>query len=361
MNQLKQIIKANLLMRFTKKKSVNFDLKNARSVLIFRYDRIGDMIITTPLFRELKNACPEIEISVLASKKNREVIKYNPYIHKVYTNYKNNLIGDFCTLIKLRKKNFDVCIELDHSVINHAIIRHKIIKPKKIISIYKYGRYGLSGVDLGIYDYYTKQDNQSHFSKLLLEILVFFGVSSNSTDYDFFLGKSERKRAISYISSFNECLKIGINIEAFVPEKAIHLNDLKVICKKLTNNLRNVKIILISSPTFISNKNSLINELDINSLAVLYKTETIIDAAALIEQLDIVITPDTSIVHIASAFNIPVISIHENNSESFRLWAPKSRLSKTIFSKSKVGLIDYDLQEVVDSTLSIVKEINQDN
>ena len=130
--------KAFLLRFLTNKKKVNFDIKKSKSVLILKYDRIGDMVVTTPIFRELKHAYPNIEISVLASQANKDVIKYNPYVDDIYINYKNNIFTDLPTLLKLRKEKFDVCIELDHSVIPHAIIRLKIINSKKIHRI----RYG---------------------------------------------------------------------------------------------------------------------------------------------------------------------------------------------------------------------------
>ena len=91
-----------------------------------------------------------------------------------------------------------------------------------------------------------------------------------------------------------------------------------------------------------------------------YTTETIIDAAAIVEQLDLIITPDTSIVHIASSFDKPVVSIHENNKDSFRLWSPSSTLSKTIFATSRYGLIDYSVDDVVKSTLDILQTIEPD-
>ena len=54
-------IKAKILKFVGSKKPVNFDIKNAKNVLFFRYDRIGDMVITTPVFRELKLAYPHIK------------------------------------------------------------------------------------------------------------------------------------------------------------------------------------------------------------------------------------------------------------------------------------------------------------
>ena len=145
-------IKAYFIRFLTRKKTTIFEIKNTRNILFLRYDRIGDMVITTPVFRELKLAYPEINISVLASKLNRGVLVNNPYVDKIYTNHKNNLLGDLPTLLKLRKMKFDVCVEFDHSVIPHAIIRLRIIKPKKVISVFIDGRYGLLGKELEILD-----------------------------------------------------------------------------------------------------------------------------------------------------------------------------------------------------------------
>ena len=83
-------IKAYILRRFTRKKSINFDIQKAINILFLRYDRIGDMVITTPVFRELKLAFPDIQITVLASKINQEVLINNPYVDHIVTNHKNH-------------------------------------------------------------------------------------------------------------------------------------------------------------------------------------------------------------------------------------------------------------------------------
>ena len=72
----KKKIKAYLLRLLTKKKNLTFDLKKSKRVLILKYDRIGDMVVTTPIFRELKVAYPNISISVLASEENKDVNIY---------------------------------------------------------------------------------------------------------------------------------------------------------------------------------------------------------------------------------------------------------------------------------------------
>ena len=349
-------IKAFLLKLLTNKRKILFDIKKSKNVLVLKYDRIGDMVVTTPIFRELKKAYPSISISVLASKENKDVIKNNPYIDKIYTNYKNSIFNDLPTLLKLRKKSFDVCIELEHSVIPHAIFRLKIINPKKIITIHKDGRYGVKGSELELYDYFTEKDKKSHFGKIWLDTLIFFGITPSSNKYDFFLSNTERDRAKSFVSSMGDKIKIGINIEGSFPEKSIQKKELEQICRGLYGNYSNIKIVILSSPDRVSKTNKIISELDLDFVIPSYTTKTIIDVAALIEQLDLIISPDTSIVHVASAFDKPIVSIHENNKHSFRLWSPSSTLSKTVFATSNYGLSDYSVDKIIQYSLGFISK-----
>ena len=352
-----QKIKAYFLRLLTRKIQNNCEFKNVKKVLVFRYDRIGDMIVSTPIFRELKKHNPDIEISVLASKNNQDIIKYNPYISEIFINYKNNLLQDFFTLLKLRFRRFDVCIELDHSVITHAIIRHIIINPKNIISIYKYGRYGVAGNELEIYDYFTNKDENNHFSRIWLETLIFFGINTSSSSYDIFLSSNEREKANLFLLSLNEKIKIGINIDAFSTSKKINIFELRKICTGLYQLNNNIRIILLASPNYRDTLLAYISEMNLDYISPSFETETILEVSALIEKLDMVISPDTSIVHIASAFDIPVISIHEKNNESYRLWAPTSRLSSTVFSMTEVGLYDYNIDQLLSSAGDFIKTL----
>jgi len=70
-------------------------------------------------------------------------------------------------------------------------------------------------------------------------------------------------------------------------------------------------------------------------------------------KMNLVITPDTSVVHIASAFDIPIISIHENNLKSFQLFKPQSSISRTVFSEEPDSLNGFKINEV----LKFFKEI----
>ena len=341
-------IKAYILKRLTHKKSVDFDIKQAKSILFLRYDRIGDMVITTPVFRELKLAYPHIQITVLASIANQGVLMNNPHVDNIITNHKNNLLSDFSSLLKLRKQNFDVCVEFDHSVIPHAIIRLKVIKPKKVISVKKDGRYGVDGSELLLYDFYTEKLKGQHFRDIWLATLKPFGVKPKSNVYDLFVTDTQQKQAQNFIKQYSSKFLVGINLEGAVKGKKIKFSELWQICQGLHKANNNIQVIILTTPGNLQSIHEKVTESSLDYVVTSYKTDTILDAAALISQLDLIITPDTSIVHIASVFNKPIVTIHENNQDSYQLFAPTSDINKTIFSPKKDTLEGYGVQKVIE-------------
>jgi ADP-heptose:LPS heptosyltransferase len=345
---LSQKIKASILRWLTHKKLVDFDIKKAQSVLFLRYDRIGDMVITTPVFRELKLAYPHISITVLASKANQDILLNNPYVDHIVTNHKNNLLQDLPSLLQFRKQKFDVCVEFDHSVIPHAIIRLKIINPKKVISVKKDGRYGVDGSELLLYDFYTEKPSNAHFRDIWLATLKPFGIKPKSNSYDLFVANNQQKQAQNFIKQYSSKFLVGINLEGAVKGKKIIFSELDQICQGLYKENNNVQIIILTTPNNLQKTNKKVNDMDLDYVITSYKTSAILDAAALINRLNLIITPDTSIVHIASAFNKPIVTIHENNQDSYQLFAPTSSLNKTVFSPKKDTLEGYDVQKVIE-------------
>ncbi|HIC40244.1 MAG TPA: lipopolysaccharide heptosyltransferase family protein [Piscirickettsiaceae bacterium] len=341
-------IKAFILRKLTSKKSHNFDIHKAENVLFLRYDRIGDMVITTPVFREIKLVYPHIKITVIASTANQDVLTNNPYVDNIITNHKNNLLSDLSSLLKLRKQKFDVCIEFDHSVIPHAIIRLKVIKPKKVISVKKDGRYGVDGSELLLYDFYTEKPSNAHFRDIWLATLKPFGVKAKSNVYDLFITDTQQKQAQNFIKQYSSKFLVGINLEGAVKGKKIKFSELWQICQGLHKANNNIQVIILTTPGNLQSIYEKVTESSLDYVVTSYKTDTILDAAALISQLDLIITPDTSIVHIASAFNKPIVTIHENNQDSYQLFAPTSDINKTVFSPKKDTLEGYDVQKVIE-------------
>ena len=353
-------IKASLLRQLTSSKERTLtgnDLKEIKKVLFFRYDKIGDMIITTPVFRELKLAYPNIKITVLASKNNKSIILNNPYVDSIFLNNKHNFFSDISDLIKLRKQRFDLCIEFDHSVIPHAILRLKIIKPKMIFSVQKDGRYGVQGKDLRIYNLFTEKEKNEHARVRWLNTLKPLKVMAKSLDYEIYLDISTQQKAKTFVKKFYGKLIIGINLEGDVEGKKIPFKSVGKLIENINSDFSDIVFLMFCKPTTRANLMTEVKKLGAKNVFLTYETKTILDVAAIIKEIQMVITPDTSIVHIASTYDKPVVSIHEMNSDSFHLFAPVSNLSETIFSPSQKSILGYSEKELYFATKKIIHKL----
>jgi ADP-heptose:LPS heptosyltransferase len=346
---IKTNLKAFFLRAITKKKRVSFDIKNSSKVLMMRYDRIGDMIITTPVFRELKNSYPHIEINVLASKTNSIVLKNNPYVDNVFISKHNNFLFDLGILYRLRRKQIDVCFEFDHSVIRHAIFRLKIINPKKVISVNKDGRYGVSGDDLKLYDIYTKKQKDAHFRDIWMATLEPFNIKKISSQYNIYINQSDEAIALEFLNNYKNKFLVGINLEGAVKGKKISFKELEKICHGMFEINNNLQIFIITLPNKRDEVQNKVEMMGLDYVTTSFLTSNILMASALIKNLDLIITPDTSIVHVASTFNKPVISIHEDNNESHKLFGPTSDLSRTIFSDKNNSIRGFSTNSVIEA------------
>ncbi len=61
-----------------------------KSILFLRYDgKIGDMVVNSLMFREIKKVYPNIKIGVVARGAAMDIIKDNPNIDKIYEYHKD--------------------------------------------------------------------------------------------------------------------------------------------------------------------------------------------------------------------------------------------------------------------------------
>jgi len=181
--------------------------------------KIGDMVVCSPILREIKLAHPNSDLRVIASEVNKEIALANPYIDRVYI-YKNQWQKLLPLLLSLRKLNFDVAIELEAKVISRVMIMLKLIKPNCVLAVSKTeGRYGMDPQAVLPYDYYTNPDLK-HQRDTCLDILRLLKINCKDKSYDIFYSEKNKLDALSFLSSFESSkIIIGLNIEGSNDEK----------------------------------------------------------------------------------------------------------------------------------------------
>jgi len=113
-----------------------------KHILIINLGGIGDLLLSTPALKALRNLYPEAEISILVPARAYEIIKSLSYIDRVFTfdlefgrivSFRN-ILKNLKTLSILRKKQFDVAINM------RTLVSEKSAKKiKRLLSIIRPG------------------------------------------------------------------------------------------------------------------------------------------------------------------------------------------------------------------------------
>src|SRR5215471_12173769 len=80
--------------------------------LIIRFSSIGDIVLTTPVVRCLKQQLQNVEVHYLTKKTYGTIVENNPYVDKVHL-----LHEDWKQMIQvLKNENFDYIIDLHYNL-----------------------------------------------------------------------------------------------------------------------------------------------------------------------------------------------------------------------------------------------------
>ncbi|SVB87505.1 uncharacterized protein METZ01_LOCUS240359, partial [marine metagenome] len=98
---------------FRKKKSpptLPVDFTSISSVLVIRTDRLGDVILSTPVYESIKNSFPHLRVSALVNRSNVPVLTDNPNVDEIISFNPRN---PGATIKQLRQNKFDVAFTLN--------------------------------------------------------------------------------------------------------------------------------------------------------------------------------------------------------------------------------------------------------
>ncbi len=92
------------------------DINKIEKILVIRTDRIGDVVLSTPVLETLRTHFPFAKIAMMVSPQTRELVEGNPYLDEVIVYDKSGpekpWAGTFKFALRLAKKKFDIAIIL---------------------------------------------------------------------------------------------------------------------------------------------------------------------------------------------------------------------------------------------------------
>lgn len=265
------------------------------SVMILAQEKLGDCILLTPTIRLLKTHMPDLEISLVCfSRISAGFFEQDPNISAVYRVKEN-----------IRKyyrfgwnKQVDVLFNTkDHPSFNF-MIQTLFIKARFKVGIYH-------DYHPNYFNFLFHVDFYSHVIEKNALIARYLGISYSEKELKPYLPPAEIRPEIKELAVTLSGKKvIGLNLSAGNPDREWTVENWKNLI-----SLMGKEVIVFAVGDRIEDKKTL----EAFSARVIPSpdTKSIFEAGELISKLDLLITPDTSQIHVASCFGIPVCGLFQ--------------------------------------------------
>lgn len=269
-----------------------------KKLLIIRFSSIGDIVLTTPVVRCLKKRFPSAEIHYVTRKIFSAAIEHNPYIDKLHLldEKLNNLIEE------LKKEDYDYIIDLHHNLrsarIKWALKKPSSSFPKLNIEKWFYVRFK-----------WNRMPNV-HIVDRYMETVKPLGVTADGSGLDYFIPEKDQVD----ITRLPFQHYVGLVIGAAHATKRLPFHKLSELITCLDypivllggkEDLALAKQLVAIAPDRIYNACGIYN---------------LNQSASLVQQAKMILTHDTGLMHIAAAFQKPILSIWGNTVADFGMY-----------------------------------------
>jgi lipopolysaccharide heptosyltransferase II len=128
-------------------------LADIRKILVVRLSSIGDIILTTPLLRSLKNNLPKAQITFVVKKQYEELLATSPYVDYLVTFEKKEGFGGLQRLKRyLAEQGFDIYIDIHKNWRSRYLGLCLPIKKSTTYSKYIFKRTLLIGFKINLFE-----------------------------------------------------------------------------------------------------------------------------------------------------------------------------------------------------------------
>ena len=272
-----------------------------KKILIIRFSSIGDIVLTTPVIRCLKQQIPGVEIHYLCKERFFPILKTNPYIDHIHT-YKDDLGS---VLKKLKSLEFDFVVDL-HKNLRSSRVKLALKKPSGTFNKLNYKKW--LSVNIKINDL-----PDEHIVDRYFEAVSRLNIINDNKGLDYFIPEDERLSTddlpADYGHGFIAFAIGGMHYTKMFPEERII-----ELCRQI-----NKPIILLGGPEDKEKGERIINQCD----GVIYNAcgkYSINQSASVIKMATKVLTNDTGLMHIAAAFKKEIHSFWGSTIPQFGMY-----------------------------------------
>jgi len=278
-------------------------LPPAPRILLVRFERIGDVLVSIPVLRALRARYPDARMDLLLSRPNYAAHDaVAPFVTQVWRYDKT--VGSAVRLLHaLRRIRYDVIVDLvDHPSTNAQVVV-RWCHPRAAV--------GLLHAESGHYTHAapTLDPATVHPVERIAQVLLPFGIDPATTplDLEYRLGPEDVAIARAALGPTSRPLRFGVNLSA---RQAAHYwgrgNYIELIRHVAASDAR-FTISVCGTPRDAAEVAHVAAATGAEPVAA---TSSLHRFAAIVHEFDLLLTPDTAVVHLAAAWKRPTVALY---------------------------------------------------
>ncbi len=281
------------------------------NILIIYSARFGDILMSTPTVRAIKESWTNSSITFLTHSARKEILTHTPLINKVGS-ISNNTV--YLSMFNITK-NYDLAFVINKD--NENFVKYALNTSKYTIAFATHNK----DIDkkLFIQQVYPKQHSK-HSVDMRLSLIERLNIFPSKKQLEYIVTKEEDNGAKEFLNSLKNKFFIGIQANSFhtKPYRNWPIANFINLCKVIMKEKSNVYFLLFGSNDDVKNLIPLQNEFRDNC-SILAGKLTLRQTAAIMQRINLYIGVDTGPTHIMGTFNKPMIVLYHCFNSSFLL------------------------------------------
>ena len=322
------------------------------NLLFIRYDKLGDMIMCSGILREISRAHPNITIDVLTTPPNAPALENLSFVRDVILHERGKKPGLLSLARRLKQGQYDVTI--DGLVWRPSVSSYTtklMIASRARWRVGSAGRPNECAYNVPVSPPATRYSE--HHVDHLARLASPFGLGAADGDWRpvIALTTSERSAAEFRWRAIDATgPRVLVNLSAGHPERRWPDDRFARLLVHLRRRVPNAAIVVLGLAAERSS---------VERLAALVHATPVIPGVrelfALIGSADLVVTPDTAVAHVASAFARPTLTLLRRRAE-YHIWVPYRTQGRNVFGDEELTIEGLPLERVISALDSFVDE-----
>jgi heptosyltransferase-2 len=282
-----------------------------RKILVIRLDRIGDMVMTTPIFRALKEKWPDAQITALTNPVNQNIVINNPFVDYILVydrgNMHKSISNRLIFLRSIRERDFDLVIDpyLDYEL-KTSFITHFIGKRFRLGFEFA-GREIFYNIRYNP-NMFTASSEKRHMIDYYLDLVTCLGIEAKQREPEIFLNTGEKENAYKLLEKAGvnpESKIIGIHPGGNYQSQRWPIKRFAAISDHLITNY-DVKVVLFAGQA----EKQLLSEFEgyASKTPIFLCDLSLREFMSTLSHCSLFLCNNTGPLHIATALNIPTVS-----------------------------------------------------